>query len=572
MSEPNKVLAKYDIRGIQSYVFRTKKLKEIRAVSDLPEKIVFRSLVEAASRKFDKTKYQMKTELDLWDEVDTSGFVYRTDVYEKLKKKLRKHEPLDADERGLLIHAREEINGARKAVEEKMKEQETANLEQLKTAGIEVLDKAGGNAFVVFQSMELYREISRAMAKYILEQTYSLKLCYACVECTENFMEDYNKLNQALGTLKSSMPEVTHMGAFPICRQDHVTGFPFSTKTELTRESELKQRILSERMPDAEVHDIDSYVRQKGEDSKIAVIHIDGNNMGNRISQILAGATYETAQDVFASIRVRNAFHEVCEEMEQVVEEYRKANGAEDKPLIYAIIQAGDDITYITQANIALSFTKLFLEKVSKKYMLKGSTNDRYLISACAGIAICHSHFPFIDAYDLAENLCASAKKRAKTDEYRGTEFDNERYIGNWIDFELCEHIRDVDVSENRKRYGTVGGDSKELLLRPYCVEHPNCPAQAPFDFKDFETNLVLLNKNDKSLLNRSRAKELRQAYMDGKNAVDYFHAAAKSRDYFREKFKEAGELYSGKYAVLYDAVEIMDQYVSLEGKGVAKE
>ena len=42
------VLAKYDIRGIQSYVFRTNKLREIRAVQDLPEKIVFAALKNAA--------------------------------------------------------------------------------------------------------------------------------------------------------------------------------------------------------------------------------------------------------------------------------------------------------------------------------------------------------------------------------------------------------------------------------------------------------------------------------------------------------------------------------------------
>ena len=45
-----KVLAKYDIRGIQKYIFRTKKLKEIRAVQNIPERIIFESLKEAAEK------------------------------------------------------------------------------------------------------------------------------------------------------------------------------------------------------------------------------------------------------------------------------------------------------------------------------------------------------------------------------------------------------------------------------------------------------------------------------------------------------------------------------------------
>lgn len=499
------VLAKYDVRGIQSYVFRTEKLKEIRAVQDLPEKIIFQAMLAAA---------------------------------------------------GLDVASGTE--------------------EELAAKGILVLDKAGGNAIVQFDSKECYQEISRKMARYIFEETYSLKLCYACVECSDDFMADYNALNQKLGALKSSMPEVTHMGAFPICMQDYRTGMPIAAKKKLpdrkyeflTQESVLKRIHRKQASNDQFL--IDDLIQEKGVDSKIAVIHIDGNNIGNRINQILSKASYANVKEVFASIQVRDEFHAVCEEMEQVVTEYQARKKAEfekagkqydeTKPLIYAIIQAGDDITYITQADIALSFTKLFLQHVSGKYMLKESKDKQYLISACAGIAFCHSHFPFIDAYELAENLCANAKSRAKEKQNRG----EDGYIGNWLDFEICGHIRDVDVNESRKRYAKIGG--KELLLRPYCISHPNCPAKAPFDFDAFEKNLKALTRKKKTLLNRSRAKALRQAYTDGENAVTFFHAEAVSRGYFEdEKFADVSALYSGKYAVLYDAVEIMDEYESLE-------
>ena len=44
-----KILAKYDIRGIQKFIFRTKKLGEIRRVQDIPEKIIFEAFRNTVS-------------------------------------------------------------------------------------------------------------------------------------------------------------------------------------------------------------------------------------------------------------------------------------------------------------------------------------------------------------------------------------------------------------------------------------------------------------------------------------------------------------------------------------------
>lgn len=489
------VLAKYDIRGIQSFIFHTDKLREIRAVQDLPERIVFEALKVSAG-------------------VD-----------------------------------------------------ENSSIAELEKNGIKILDKAGGNAFVLFEAEEKYKKISKAMAVYILKKTYSLKLVYACVECTDNFYDDYEKLNQKLGRLKSSMPEPVHMGAFPICSQDLQTGLPIAdvkfingVVTYLTQESVLKEKYHIR--ANGSQGKIDSYIKGKNEDSHIAVIHIDGNNMGNRINEILKTATYDTAKDVFGSIKVRDSFKEVCSEMSEYIKNYESKKTLQNgKHLIYSIIQAGDDITYITRADIALSFTKLFLQKVSEKFMYKDS-DMKYSISACAGIAFCHSHFPFADAYELAERCCSSAKKRAKETQYLGVD----GFIGNWVDFEFCEHIRNIDIESSRIKYGKTANTN--LLLRPYCVAHPNCNQNlndkiAPFDFEVFENKLLKLTNKNKVMINRSRAKSLREAYSRGENAVKIMYNGAVSRGY------DAGELYidvnGSKTAVMYDVIDVMDYYLSLE-------
>ena len=511
-----KYLAKYDVRGIQTFVFRTNKLKEIRAVSDLPERIIKDAAIYAL-------------------------------------KKL-------------------EINKK-----------------------IEWLDTAGGNAVAVFDSKEEFEAVSTTMAFYVLKETYSLKLVYACIELDENkaFSVQYEELNEKLGKLKSEMPEPAHTGAFPICRQDYLTGFPIAKiehkekTTFLTRESVKKLNEREKKKADPDVYlQLDDMVLEKGVDSHIAVIHIDGNNMGNRINQIIgdnaefdSDGGFEKIKDTFKSITVAQEFKKVCLEVKEIIEKYKEKiieekkatetyEGEEDKanaPLIYSVIAAGDDITYVTRANIALPFTKLFLKKISEHNMYSDSEDhDTYGINACAGIAFIKSHFPFSDAYDLAEKCCTSAKKRAKSEGFADKENKDNPY-GNWIDFEICTHIKNTELETSREKYGnttdTEGNDAL-LHLRPYCVSTGN-KSNEFFEYDKFEKRVCELDKNfneQSGTYNRSRAKTLRQVYTEGKASVRTFEKSAESRGYkLKDKLFEKDETTGKTYALYYDATDIMD-------------
>lgn len=61
---------------------------------------------------------------------------------------------------------------------------------------------------------------------------------------------------------------------------------------------------------------------------------------------------------------------------------------------------AGDDITFVCNAKLAIPAVRYFLENL-------GNEKD---YSACGGIAFFNSHFPFSDAYQVAEACCDSAK------------------------------------------------------------------------------------------------------------------------------------------------------------------
>lgn len=512
-----KVLAKYDIRGIQNYIFRTKKLRDIRAVQNIPEKIIFEALKNAVRERFD----------------------------------FQQTDPL-SDE---------------------------AYYSLLESKGIKILDRAGGNAYILFDcedAKKLYTDISKEMAFYILKRTYSLELAYTCVDCTDSFYRDYAELNARLGKLKSQMPSSAHIGAFSICRRDPDTLFPIIGKdkfgSDVTMESYLKNQFHSSLSSDKKENILDNYILEKGVDSHIAIIHIDGNNMGSRINKILEQATYENADKIFASIRVRDRFADVCQEMHSLTEQYIQSlldkdpsKKRENIHLIHAVIQAGDDITYITRADIALPFTKKFIQLVSEKYMIDNTDNPEYLISACAGIAYIDSHFPFSDGYDLAEACCANAKKRAKKNK------SPDGYIGNWIDYEICRHIKDTDLINSRQSYGCINGTI--LFKKPYCICHPVYQNEF-FDFDTFEKKIKSLAR-ESPILNRSRAKDFREAYTKGSEFIRKLKNAAISRGYIDEEediqFYESYCSRDGEdttvFASYYDPIEIMDLYTDFNLK-----
>lgn len=118
-----------------------------------------------------------------------------------------------------------------------------------------------------------------------------------------------------------------------------------------------------------------------------------------------------------------------------------------------------DDITFVCNGKLAVPAVKYFLENI-------GEEKD---YSACGGIAFFNSHFPFSDAYQVAEACCENAKKRAKEEENRGAE----SRIGNFMDFQVCTNVRAAnldasDVLRDHEGNPFVAGSSLAGAMRAY--------------------------------------------------------------------------------------------------------
>ena len=396
------VLAMYDVRGIQNYIFKTAKLRDSIGASEIVATIVRDALFFAVEKQGG-----ISSQLEWISESGPLPYNH-TDEYD-----------------------------------------------------VQVLYIGGGNAYVKYSSGELAVDISKAMAKYTIENTYSLQLATAITDITEDYAEDYKSLINKMTNTKDNMSSSAPVGAFPIVKTEKKTGYPLKTK-ELSAEVKLKREAES-RIPfrdDQEKKKFENYITEKYVSSLLAVVHIDGNNMSLRIREMIKGIQdYSEAINLMRSIsyKIDSSYKKVFCEMQDLFNGLRK----DDHYNVLRVVSSGDDITYVCNANVALATVEYFCNNISKYGM--GSDDDpKGRFSVCAGIAFFGSHFPFNTAYSVAEACCDSAKDRAKKQEHKSGEL-----VANWMDFQFCRSIHAADLDKIRQEeYVTARGEN--LLRRPY--------------------------------------------------------------------------------------------------------
>lgn len=540
MKDSGRYLAMYDVRGIQDYIFRTSKMKDAIGASHIVERLFENALGEAVK------KLGLKAELS-W-----------------------------ADDNGPLIY------------------------EDSSEADVKVMYIGGGNAVVVCDSEETALDVSKIMAAYTLEHTYSLQLATAIIDKSDDYSNDYRRLMDEMVKVKDSMMVSKPLDALPVVKAEIKTGLPVSDidyrtdlekhktyATEVSRESRLK--IMAgdavRRELDLEEKVFDSYVAEKGDSSMLAVVHIDGNNIGLRIRELISDKKdYSEAINEMRRISysIKTAYKKVFRDMVGTFESIKaESKGTikrdSSKWWIMKVIEAGDDITYVCNASIALATVEYFCSNISK-YGMKDDGGSKFRFSACGGVSYFNSHFPFDIAYNVAEECCESAKSRAKEEQNRSGET-----VGNWVDFQFCRsvHARNLERIRNEE-YVTAAGEN--LLRRPYYIHSADLAEGNP-KFNEMQDTVISYSAfvkdmkafvQEESNLPRSYVKEMRNTYPLGRDQMKVLQAFLKSREKEadestgQKEIKYPDEFYylseDGKYtALLYDALEVADYFFSLD-------
>lgn len=142
-------------------------------------------------------------------------------------------------------------------------------------------------------------------------------------------------------------------------------------------------------------------------EAPIAVLHADGSGIGQRLMQ-LGGDPARLA-----------AFSEALQEatvaaVKQAVETLERDHRS-GRLLARPVVSAGDDLTYIVPAararRFCLAWQQAFTAETSARADVLGGA-----MASGAGAVFVHRHYPFAQAYELAEALCGAAKQVARAD------------------------------------------------------------------------------------------------------------------------------------------------------------
>lgn len=417
------VLAIYDFRSKQEYIYRTNRLQEISGASELIKGIYKEFFIELNKEHPESPKY-----IGLKDNISFS--------YDEFK-----------DNENILGQA---------------------------------LYEGGGTLMIIYRSEDIYMSANKRISRMVLAKTHSLSMIAAHIAFDESkdFREQRSDLYKKLSKCKSEIipclpcnvtpfTQISPSGHMPIA---HVE-YKGRDKVELSRESRLKRkkneavekekREKGIRFIDTSL--LDEAVFEKGEDSLLAIVYIDGNNMGEKLKGCLDKCSKgETIRvDIDKGVEALRAFSADTEKTfvadpYAAIYEWTKAHRDEWMPQarnqwdVRQVIGGGDEITFICTAKLALKLVQIYFTQLQKSNKGKKDNEKNY---ACAGIAIFHSHAPFARVYDIAEECCENAKKKARAVR---SETTND---GNYFDFYFCRSglTNDMETIRETEEKGATG-------------------------------------------------------------------------------------------------------------------
>lgn len=426
MGDKDYILAMYDIRGKQDFIYKSSKIKEIVGSSYIIRDCFDDCLFPAAEECSEKGIFSYRR--------NTSHEESNDFTVENFKKRLQ-----------------EGYIG-------------------------EVIYDGGGNFFVLYKDVIIYREVNRRFYHNLLEKTYSLKVLTTYIDNVnfDNYREDQKKLYAKHRRREQRESMISPVNTLPIVQTDYRTSLPLAelqyigdgrvgreekVSLESKKKYEKYSQIEKNGKEDRQIQGsrlLDELVTKRGEESLLAVIYIDGNNMGAQVEKCLnnlkkddgtENKSYEASAKALRNFSAEIQKHYITDRIRDVDALLSEKENEKRRFVIYA----GDEVTFICNARNAYDVAVEYLTKLAE------SSEEEAPRTSCAGIAVFHSHAPFPEAYRIAEECCESGKRLMKEEKIEHASL---------IDFHYCQGAFGTSLEEIRKEEET------EDSSRPWFV---NC-------------------------------------------------------------------------------------------------
>jgi hypothetical protein len=544
------ILALYDIRGIQDFIFNTNKLKE-----------------------------------------NIGGSYLIQSVLEDLKKILQ------------------------------LEELENPQLNDLISAEIDAFPiyVAGGNALVLYNNKKIESSITKSYSKKILKHTGNdLFLMVATVTTNmENLSHDIKKLHKQMQQNKDHLVQSKPRLGIGITDLENQTDLPLqfydendeeylSLQTVIKREQAercknyfKKKLIENNEYLDSKnkqwnfPSDLDRLRFKEGE-HHIALVHLDGNNMGDLVQQLIDEETdYKKGVKLYSLFSkevekiINNAMKRTLSDLTEKLDEFvskdiLKKENRYSLP-IRPIILSGDDITFISHGQLGIGLAENLIRNVEDE-----RNSDKYEIdllkenlSLSGGVLITNYKFPFSRAYPLLEELARSAKLKGKI------YYEKNHNPTSWLDFQIINSGISSNLESMRNRLYCCPGCEKpqplekryndtilkmgqyNLLCRPYVINSKSKledDINLNFLWRNIRDQVIDL-KSKNSDWPRSNLKRLQKSFHVSKEKVREVILENKRRG---RKLPFSDKLESGDWTQTpyYDIIELIDYYNEIPNKG----
>lgn len=459
---------------------------------------------------------------------------------------------------------------------------ELDNNRTIDTLDAEVIYAGGGNTVILFKTMDLARAFTSRWTRRVLRDAPGLEVVVAhrLFDWHTDSLADVTDMLLRVDLARKKQqrtPSLPLLGlgvtkpcvSTGLVAAGTVDGKPVAREIrEKHRAGDCSHERLTTHLPgmlrkDWEIpRDFDDLGRIKGEESYIAVVHADGNRIGNRVSEI-AQRYHQLAQnrDYIRAIRAfsqalersaRTALNQTVQlMMDAFLADPAIANRHRRKFPLRPIVFGGDDVTFVCHGSYGLALAVKYLEAFEQATQRESAFNGKPA-TACAGIAIVKTHYPFARAYRLSEQLCRSAKQMLRQEGIDGSALDWHIAMSG-----ITGTLEEIRWREYTARQGKL--NMRPLLLR-----------QSMHTWRSWPTFKRLLDRfideNGEWFDRRNKVKALREALREG--AIQEF-----LRTYQLTQLPGAPAInvsgyettgWAGNCCVYFDVIEMMDFFTDL--------
>lgn len=519
----------------------------------------------------------------------------------------------------------------------------------------ELIYAGGGNTAILFRSMGEAKIFAWKLSKRVLREAPGLEIVIAHSSKPFPWQHDARDLPGKVKDLRDGrlaqkkrtrQTTPTQLLGLSVTAECTSTGL---VATQISRELEAEPRLISREIvakleathkdkPDGQIRneakkrllnylretgqnfnadefefsdELDHLGRTSGEESYIAVVHVDGNSMGEVIKDYVANTKdnreyIERLRDFSAGVeRASKAalVKTLCTLRSHIKDERdpetnRKiwqVNEAIPTPLIVPkdkltttqqkriqlfeedkngkpcwpfrpLVFGGDDVTFVCNGQLGLSLATIFMDAVTAetRELMKDSPHKE--IHTGAGVCIVKVHYPFRRAYELSAQLTEQAKLL----------LGHKKREASALDWHISTTGLSGRLNTIRKQEYKVRGDQC-LTMRPVWLDH-----QSEWRiWENFNRFVAAFNYDNRWAGRRNKLKALREVLRNGEEAVQEYLGVTKfpggERDLqsdgdaaLPEVINDQGRLlrlrgWENKRCVYFDALEAMDHHFLLE-------